>query len=183
MNLNGGKVIEGVDVSTEDGVEILKRSIGDQNLDVLVNNAGILSVESLNDLSFERIMKQFEVNALGPLRVTHSLLPNLSDGSKVIIITSRMGSIADNGSGSFYGYRMSKAAVNMVGVSLAKDLADSGICVQIIHPGMVDTDMTAQFGGGIPPSESVSGIIQRIEAASMATSGKFFHQNGEELPW
>ena len=105
----------------------LRASLGNVKLDMLVNNAGILTEESLEDLNMDRILAQIQVNTLGPLRVTSSLLSNLKDGGKVFIITSRMGSIADNSSGEYYGYRMSKAAVNMVAKNLAIDLKPRGM--------------------------------------------------------
>ena len=119
---------------------------------------------------------------LGPLRVTHSLLPALKDGAKVALITSRMGSIADNDSGGSYGYRMSKAALNAAGVSLAQDLAARGIAIAILHPGYVRTDMTGQ-SGLIDTDESVAGLLQRINELNAQNSGTFWHTNGEVLPW
>ena len=177
----GCRVIEDVEVTDDASVARLAAALAGQRLDVLVNNAGILSEESLGDLDFERIRRQFEVNALGPLRVTHALLGNLGRGSKVAIITSRMGSIADNGSGSYYGYRMSKAAVNMAGMSLARDLHERGITVLLLHPGMVATGMTD--GRGIPAAESAAGLIARIDSLGLAETGSFHHANGEPLPW
>ena len=177
----GCRVIEDVEVTDDASVARLAVVLAGQRLDVLVNNAGILSEESLDDLDFERIRRQFEVNALGPLRVTHALLGNLGRGSKVAIITSRMGSIADNGSGSYYGYRMSKAAVNMAGMSLARDLHERGITVLLLHPGMVATGMTG--GRGIPAAESAAGLITRIDSLGLAETGSFHHANGEPLPW
>jgi NAD(P)-dependent dehydrogenase (short-subunit alcohol dehydrogenase family) len=151
-------------------------------IEVLVNNAGMMRAEGLDHIDFDSITQQLEVNALGPLRVTSALLPLLHAGSKVVIITSRMGSIADNGSGGFYGYRMSKAAVNAAGVSLARDLNGRGIAVALLHPGMVATDMTGKHG--IAAAESVRGIVQRIDELTLATSGKFVHAGtGENLPW
>ena len=94
-----------------------------------------------------------------------------------------MGSVADNSSGNMYGYRISKAAVNMVGKTLSVDVQGKGIVVQLLHPGMVSTDMTKKWGGGIDTTESAAGLIARMEEASMATTGKFYHMNGEELPW
>jgi NAD(P)-dependent dehydrogenase (short-subunit alcohol dehydrogenase family) len=133
-------------------------------------------------MNFQGIEQQFAINALGPLRVTTALLPLLHDGSKVVIITSRMGSIADNGSGGYYGYRMSKAAVNAAGVSLAHDLRGRGIAVALLHPGMVATEMTGK--NGISPEEAVRGIVQRIDALTLETSGRFTHAGtGEQLPW
>ena len=104
----------------------LKTAIGDRKLDMLINNAGVLNEDSLDNLNMDRILQQIQVNSLGPLRVTSSLLPNMKDGGKVFIITSRMGSIADNSSGAYYGYRMSKVAVNMAAKNLAIDLKPRG---------------------------------------------------------
>ena len=152
-----------------------------QRIDVLVNNAGILARDSLDDLDFDGMRRQFEVNALGPLRVTHALLPNLGAGSKVVIITSRMGSIADNGSGGYYGYRMSKAAVNIAGVSLARDLRERGhrgAAAASRHGGDRD-DGPARHPGG----EAAANLIARIESLGLEQTGSFHHANGEPLPW
>ena len=176
------EVIEGVDVTDDGSVGKLAEALGDRTVDVLVNCAGILSDESLGDLDFDRMRRQFEVNSLGPLRVTAALRGNLSKGSKVAIITSRMGSIEDNTSGGRYGYRMSKCAVNMAGRSLAIDLRESGVAVVILHPGFVRTDMTGGQGL-IDPPESAAGLIARIDELTLETSGSFRHTNGEELPW
>ena len=175
------RVIADIDVSESGSVEQLRAQLGDEKLDWLLNNAGILSVETLDSLDFEAIEQQFRVNAMGPLRVTSALSGNLSDGSKVGIITSRMGSVEDNTSGSYYGYRMSMAAVNMAGVSLAHDLKKQGIAVALLHPGMVATEMTGRQG--ISPAESVSGLIQRMDELEISQSGGFWHANGERLPW
>jgi NAD(P)-dependent dehydrogenase (short-subunit alcohol dehydrogenase family) len=178
----GVEVADSVDVADDAAVDRLAANLDGRAIDILINCAGILSDESLEDLDFDRIRKQFEVNSLGPLRVTAALRGNLSRGSKVAIITSRMGSIEDNTSGGRYGYRMSKAAVNMAGRSLAKDLENDGIAVAILHPGFVRTDMTGHQGF-VDPSESAEGLIARIDDLTLATSGTFWHMNGEELPW
>jgi NAD(P)-dependent dehydrogenase (short-subunit alcohol dehydrogenase family) len=177
----GLRVIEGVDVSDAESVNGLQGQTGLEGLDWLVNNAGILSVESLDSLDYEAMERQFRVNALGPLRVTRALLPNLGSNSKVGIITSRMGSIDDNTSGGYYGYRMSKAAVNMAGMSLARDLSERQIAVALLHPGMVATDMTG--GRGIPTGQSAAGLIKRMDALDMTDTGSFWHAEGERLPW
>lgn len=175
------RIIEGVDVNDSDSISALSAQLDGLKLDWVVNNAGILSVESLDSLDFEAMERQFKVNALGPLRVTAALLPNLGPDSKVGIITSRMGSIADNTSGGYYGYRMSKAAVNMAGMSLAHDLKDRNIAVALLHPGMVATDMTG--GRGVTPEHSASGLIQRMDALDLEHTGSFWHAEGEQLPW
>lgn len=175
------RVIEGIDVGASGPVEALKQQLGSERLDWLINNAGILSVESLDSLDFDAMERQFRVNALGPLRVTAALLPLLGPGSKVGIITSRMGSVGDNTSGGYYGYRMSKAAVNMAGVSLARDLQQKQIAVALLHPGMVSTDMTG--GRGVPVEKSANGLIQRMDRLDMSQTGTFWHAEGQSLPW
>jgi NAD(P)-dependent dehydrogenase (short-subunit alcohol dehydrogenase family) len=177
----GVDVVSGVDVSSAAAAAQLARA-GDSPLDWLIANAGVLQPDSLTHLDFEAARRQFEVNALGTLRTVSALLPRLRSGSKVALITSRMGSIADNSSGNFYGYRMSKAALNAAGMSLARDLKPRGIAVAILHPGYVKTDMTA-MAGGTPPSDAAAQLIARIQACTLETSGTFWHANGEVLPW
>ena len=178
----GVRVEAGVDVSQAEDVAALAQRLEGVSIDVLVNNAGILSRETLDNMDFVAIERQLQVNAMAPLRVSHALLGRLSKDGKIVIITSRMGSIGDNGSGGHYGYRMSKAAVNAAGVSLARDLEPRGIAVLLLHPGMVATEMTGRHG--IAASESVQGIVKRIDALSLRDTGKFWHAGtGEELPW
>jgi NAD(P)-dependent dehydrogenase (short-subunit alcohol dehydrogenase family) len=176
------EVVTGVDVADDRSLAGLSEALRDRRLDVLVNNAGVLTRESLDDLDFDRMRRQFEINSLGPLRVTKAVRPSLARGSKIAIITSRMGSIEDNTSGSRYGYRMSKAAVNMAGRSLAHDLRPEGISVAILHPGFVRTEMTGGEGLVDPP-ESAAGLIARIDELTLESSGSFWHANGEKLPW
>lgn len=177
----GVRVEPGVEVGDGASVAALAQRLKGVSVDLLINNAGILKREALGEIDYGSIERQLEVNALGPLRVSEALLPLIKAGGKIVIVTSRMGSIADNGSGGFYGYRMSKAAVNAAGVSLARDVRGRGIAVLLIHPGMVNTDMTNH---GITPEESVRGILTRIDALSLANTGRFVHAGtGEELPW
>ena len=177
----GAEIIEDVDVTSRLSVSVLADALEGRKLDWLINNAGILSVESLESLDFEAMEQQFRVNALGPLRITAALLAKLDPGSKIGIITSRMGSVGDNTSGGYYGYRMSKAAVNMAGMSLARDLQERRIAVALLHPGMVATDMTG--GRGVTPEHSASGLIKRMDALDMGHTGSFWHAEGEQLPW
>jgi NAD(P)-dependent dehydrogenase (short-subunit alcohol dehydrogenase family) len=179
----GVRVEEGIDITSDASVADLCDRLGDTAIDVLINNAGIVKRVTLEDLDFESIREQFEVNALGPLRVTHGLLPLLKAGSKIVLMTSRMGSIADNTSGSSYGYRMSKVALSMAGKSLAHDLKSRGIAVAILHPGLVQTRMTNFTSGGITPEESVKGLLARIDELTLENTGTFWHANGEVLPW
>jgi len=178
----GVRVEQGVDVSDDASVAAFAGRLGDARVDLLVNNAGILSHETLQDLDFGRIRSELEINALGPLRVTSALLPRMPRGSKIGLITSLMGSMADNGSGGSYGYRMSKAALNAAGVSLARDLAPRGIAVAILHPGYVATDMTGHRGSVTPP-DSARALLARLGELTLETSGRFLRATGEPLPW
>jgi len=177
----GITVIDGMDVGDDTVVEQLAARLAGQKIDILVNNAGVLTTETLDDLDFARMRNQYEVNALGPLRVTKALLGNLHEDSKLLILTSRVGSVGDNASGGNYGYRMSKAAANMAGMNLAIELRDHGIAVGILHPGLVATNMTG--GNGISTEESAAGLIQRIDELNLENTGTFWHANGEILPW
>lgn len=182
LDATGASVHVGFDVTKEAAIATLATAVASRRVDILINNAGLLTRETLDDLDLPRIRAQFEVNTLGPLRVTRALLPSLDAGSKVAIISSRVGSLADNGSGGNYGYRMSKTAVNMAGVNLAHDLKPHGIAVLLLHPGYVRTGMTG-FNGHIDPAESAAGLIERLDAATLAETGTFWHAEGYQLPW
>ncbi|MCM1983136.1 SDR family oxidoreductase [Lyngbya confervoides] len=179
----GVQVETGLDLTVPSTFTQLQQRLGSQKLDVLINNAGAYGLTTLENFDPEEILTLFQVNALGPLQFTHALLPNLGPGSKIIFITSRMGSIGDNTSGSSYSYRMSKVALSMAGKSLAIDLQPRHIAVAILHPGLVQTRMTGFTSHGISPEQSVKGLIQRTDDLSLDSSGTFWHANGEVLPW
>ena len=179
----GVRLEEGIDITSDASVADLRDRLRKTEIDVLINNAGSIKRVTLECLDFDSIREQFEVNALGALRVTHTLLPHLKAGSKVAMMTSRMGSISDNTSGSSYGYRMSKAALSMAGKSLSHDLKPLGIAVAILHPGLVQTRMTNFNSNGITPEVSVIGLLARIDELTLDNTGTFWHSNGEVLPW
>lgn len=181
----GAQVESGVDVTDDDALAALAASLGDTRIDLLVLNAGILGREALGEIDqagFDSMRRQFEVNALGPLRVAQALLGTLADDAKVGIITSRMGSVADNGSGGRYGYRASKAAVNAIGKSLAVDLAPRGIAVFLLHPGYVATDMVGG-SGDVSPEQAAEQLVERLDTLTLEQTGTFWHANGTSLPW
>jgi NAD(P)-dependent dehydrogenase (short-subunit alcohol dehydrogenase family) len=178
----GVEVASGVDVTSEKSVNLLAEKLKGRSLDLLINNAGVLHREGLEHLDFASIQKQMEVNAYGPLRVTAKLAGLLGQGAKVALITSRMGSIGDNTSGGYYGYRMSKAALNIAGKSLAHDLAPKGVAVAILHPGMVKTAMTGDHGV-VEPDDAARDLLTRIDELTLQNSGSFWHAKGEILPW
>ncbi len=178
----GVRVEAGVDVSEPESIAQLAKTLAGQSIDLLINNAGVLRAETFKDAGTKAVLEQFTINALGPLLVTQALAPLMHEGSKVAVVTSRMGSITDNDSGGMYGYRMSKAALNACAKSMAIDLKPKQIAVVILHPGFVRTDMTGG-NGLVDPPESAQGLIARIEELTLETSGAFKHMNGETLPW
>jgi NAD(P)-dependent dehydrogenase (short-subunit alcohol dehydrogenase family) len=179
--IEGIRVIGDIEVTDGAAIERLASQLDKQPLDIVIHNAGVLSDETLTDLNIDRIQHQFAVNAIAPLHLTQALLPNLRNGSKVVLISSLMGSIEDNGSGGMYGYRMSKAALNMAGKNLSIDLKAAGIAVGLFHPGLVATAMTQ--GQGMSTEQAAGNLIDRIDQLSLASSGQFFRATGEPLPW
>lgn len=181
----GVQVVRGIDVTVRENLEALASGLEGIRLDLVVNNAGVLlwgdTLEEIED-HLDDYRQQYEVNSLAPLRVTRALLGLLGRNAKVVVITSRVGSIADNESGGSYGYRMSKAAVNMAGVTLAHELRERGIAVGLLHPGYVRTDMTGHRGF-VDADESAAGLIARIDELDLDSTGSFRHANGESLPW
>lgn len=178
----GVNVIANVDVTNPSSLQEAAKQITDQSIDLLINNAGLLIHDSYEEVSRETLLQQLEINAMAPLLVTQALLKKMKQPSKIAMITSRMGSIADNGSGGYYGYRASKAALNAIGKSLSIDLKKHGIAVALLHPGYVQTRMV-NFNGDISPAQAASNLLKRIDQLSIENSGSFWHANGEALPW
>lgn len=174
-----------VDVRKDDQVRAFAKAVGDTPVDVLVNNAGVASPWSAGLMDFDEAeaLKCFDTNALGAIRVTRALIANLRAArGKIVNMTSRMGSIADNGSGKAYAYRMAKVALNMATVNIAHEVKGFGGIAVALHPGWVKTDM----GGSSATEEveeSAERIVARIEAFTPKESGRFWHAKGEELPW
>lgn len=176
------RVIDGIDFLNDTAYTVLQEKLEGESIDVLINNAGIFLNETIAEMPFNQISTQFEINALAPMKVTMALLKNLKSGSKILMTTSRMGSIGDNTGGAYYGYRASKAALNALAVSLAVDLKDKGISVGLVHPGYVMTKMTG-FKGDLTPLQSAQGYISLVDHLNLESSGGFWHVNGEVLPW
>ena len=175
-------VISNIDVANAADIKTLESQLHGHKIDILINNAGIFHNESLADMDFDTINQQIAINAVAPIRVTHALQHCLGVDAKVAMITSRMGSITDNGSGGYIGYRMSKAALNAASVSLAHELKAKKIAVGLFHPGFVQTQMV-NFAGDISAEESAQRLTQRIDELNLGNSGGFWHSNGETLPW
>ena len=179
----GVRIEENIEISSDEAITNLCKKLSGVNLDCLIHNAGIYEFNSFDNLDKKSILRQFEVNALSPILITQSLKHLLKKNSKLAFITSRMGSIEDNTSGSSYGYRMSKVALSMAAKSISIDLLKEDIYVAILHPGLVSTKMTGFTRNGISPKESAKGLLKRIDSLNKKNSGTFWHANGEVLPW
>lgn len=179
--LKGVTIIDGVELKNFESLGSLNSKI-DGEIDVVVNNAGVLFNDDMDALDFASINAQMQINAFAPLALVSALSSKIKVGGKVVMITSRMGSIEDNSSGGYYGYRMSKAALNAASKSLSIDLKGKKVSVGIFHPGFVRTEMTG-FQGTINPDQSVSKILKLVDKLKLEDSGTFYHVNGSVLPW
>ena len=177
----GCRVVEEIDVADDRVGTALVEQLGDVAPDVVVCNAGILR-HGGGEIDLESAREQFEVNTLGPLRVIKALLPRLEAGAKIGVVSSMAGSIGDGPSGGTYGYRMSKAALNMAVANLAHELRARGIHVISLHPGFVRTEMTGG-GGNVDAPEAAAGLIARIDELDASGTGTFVHADGRALPW
>jgi NAD(P)-dependent dehydrogenase (short-subunit alcohol dehydrogenase family) len=183
----GIDVVPRVDVTDAGAVARLGESLAGVRIDVLISNAGVgLADRRDGRFDFDVLRWHYEVNALGPLRVVEALSGSLGEGSKVGIITSRMGSIGDNASGGLYGYRMSKAAANQLGVNLYHELRPRGIRVVLLHPGTVATEMTKgarDRSGFLTPEQAAAGLAKQLDRLGPDTPPEFRHSDGTLLPW
>ena len=184
----GIDAITGIDVTSGDDIASMAAALAARSdrIDWLIHVAGVLGLDELGKLDFDDVRRQIEINTIGPLRAIEAALPYLAADAKVGIVTSRVGSLSDNGSGQMYAYRVSKAGANMVALNLHHDLSRRGIAVAALHPGMVATDLTRDIPGDfqyIAPDKAAAGLIRRMDILDLETSGRFWHANGEELAW
>ncbi|MBT8054788.1 MAG: SDR family oxidoreductase [Xanthomonadales bacterium] len=174
-----------LDVADQASIDALAKSLEGRPIDLLINNAGIFPrVNKIEEINFDDYSRTLAVNTLGPVRVTRALLPNLRLGEqkKIVNITSRLGSIALNTSGVFYGYRESKAALNMFTKTLAIELGPEGFTCLTIHPGWVKTDMGGA-NANLTPQVSISGMRAVIRKLGPAETGTYWSYSGEAVPW
>lgn len=176
--------IHELDVTSDADLDKLVKVLKGRPIDLLINNAGVMPEKpgKFTDVTSDAMLKGFTVNVLGPMRVMQKLLPNLKASGKAVVgtVTSKMGSIADNTSGGYYAYRISKSAVNMLNKSFALDHPE--LVSLVLHPGWVKTDM----GGSSAPvtvEDSAKGMLQILTTATAEQSGKFFDFTGKEIPW
>jgi NAD(P)-dependent dehydrogenase (short-subunit alcohol dehydrogenase family) len=178
--------IMALDVTDHASVKAAAVELEGQAIDLLINNAGIGGArgQTIGNIDYKAWEKIFDVNTMGPMRVSEALVDHVarSDRKLIVTLTSGIGSIADNTSGGAIAYRSSKAAVNMVMRSLAIDLAPRSITCVVVNPGWVRTDMGGPHAT-LTPAESVMRLRSLIETLGPAQSGKFFNYNGREYAW
>ncbi len=185
LRSTGARVLP-LDVTSPESVRALATALGDEPVDVLVNNAGASARwgGGVEGIELDVCTRLFQLNALGAIAVTQALLPHLRRGAgkTILHVTSMMGSIADNTSGGSYAYRMSKAALNMASRSLSIDLRGDRISSFVVHPGWVKTDMGGP-GATVEIGDCVEGLARLLDGDTLARSGKFFHFLGHEAPF
>ncbi len=180
-----GARVEALVVDDAASVAALGTRLAASPIDVLINCAGIGGLGGgLPELRADELHRYFAVNAVGPVLVTQALLPSLRAGGlrRIAHLTSKMGSIADNGSGGAYAYRGSKAALNMFNKSMALELGRDGFVCVVLNPGWVQTDMGGPHAP-TPVGDSVRGLLAIIDGLTPAANGRFFHVDGAEVPW
>jgi NAD(P)-dependent dehydrogenase (short-subunit alcohol dehydrogenase family) len=174
-----------LDVTDANSIARMAMDLDGQPIDLLINNAGVLSMQdTLPQTDIEAVVWALNVNTLGPMRVSQALLPNLSKGKgkTIVSISSGLGSIERNGGGRFYGYRESKAALNMFTRSLAAELRDEGFIVIVMDPGWVQTDMGGP-NATLTPEQSIRGVRAVIDGLAAEDTGTFRKHDGETVPW
>jgi NAD(P)-dependent dehydrogenase (short-subunit alcohol dehydrogenase family) len=178
-----GVRVEQLEMSDLDSVAKLGRSI-DAPLDLLIANAGTYGPKAVADADDGRGWSEtFAVNTIAPFLLAQSMLePVKAAGGKLIGISTRMGSIADNSSGGSIAYRSSKAALNAAWHSLAIDIEGSGVVAAVLHPGWVETRMGGP-SAPLAPQESIAGMRRVIAGLRPEQSGGFFNYDGAPIPW
>jgi NAD(P)-dependent dehydrogenase (short-subunit alcohol dehydrogenase family) len=185
----GVEVLPGIDVTSDDDVALLAKRLETSQVDLLIYVAGVVCEAPFGSLDFAAMRVEYDVNALGLLRVAQAVIPRMAAGGKIGVLTSRVGSLGDNASGGMYGYRMSKAAANMAALNLARELAPHQIAVLALHPGTVRTPLTSTLmdrrtlGAAAEPADAAVGLLARLDELTPETTGTFRHANGESLPW
>jgi len=177
--------VEPLDVTDPASVAALAERLDGVAIDILINNAGIFERQdvTLETVDFEMMERTFQVNTLGPLRVTKALLPNLraGEGKTVVSMSSVLGSI-ENSSGRWYAYRSSKSALNQINRVMSEELGGEGFVFTVLHPGWVQTDMGGP-SATYTPEQSVAGLVKVIEELGPADNGAFYDFQGKPIPW
>ena len=176
-----------LDVTNDTHITLLKQHLGNRPIDLLINNAGTSGEQgvTVGNVDRDNFMNVLNTNCISVVKFSDALLPNLeaSEDKRILVISSRMGSISDNERGRSYAYRSSKAALNCVMRSFAIDVKDKGIKVMLIHPGWVKTAM----GGPdalVDVQTSVSGMLAQAEQYFSESHAEVLRRfDGEVIAW
>ncbi len=176
-----------LDPGSDASVADLAASLSGTPIDVLFNNAGMMGPRQrqvLGDIAYEAWGEVMAVNVMAPVRMADAFSDHVaaSERKQIAVVSSVMGSMADNTAGGFYLYRSSKAAVNMAARSLAADLAPRGITVVMFHPGWVRTDMGGS-SAAVSPTDSAAGMLRVMSEVRPKDNGRFFNYDGSEIAW
>ncbi len=184
---NGAITVHALDVADFDQIDRLADALSGDAIDLLLNNAGIYpdrGHSTFGETGYDAWALGFRVNTMAPMKMAEAFIEHVarSEMKKIALVTSKMGSVADNTSGAYYIYRSSKSALNMVAKSLALDLAPRGIAVALLHPGWVQTDMGGP-NAWITPEQSIEGMRKVIDKVTLDDSGVFYAYDGQQVPW
>ena len=183
---NGRVSVHVVDMNVLTTIQALAYELRGESIDVLINNAGIHGSDSnrFGRVDVDSWLEAFQVNCIAPLKMAEALIEQLESGQAKTIacISSKMASMADNGSGNSYIYRSSKAALNAVVKSMSIDLKPQAIKCVALHPGWVKTDMGGA-GAEITPRQSVEALLRIILSLESGDSGRFIDIDGRDIPW
>jgi NAD(P)-dependent dehydrogenase (short-subunit alcohol dehydrogenase family) len=184
--------IEPLDTGAAGSIAALASRLDGVSIDILINNAGLYgggwddsaARQTLEGMDYDQWEEILRVNVIGVFRLTVALLPNLKRGERklVMMMSSDLGSIANNTQGQSHAYRTSKAALNMLTKGLSIDLREQGVTVMSMAPGWTQTDL----GGANAPwpvDESVRRQREVIAEMTFARSGEFLNLNGKPVPW
>ena len=181
----GVRVLQ-LDVADAQSVAAMAKVLEGEAVDLLINNAGMANRDGMDfeTMDFDAVERVLAVNTIGPMRVTRALLPNLraGNGKQIVHITSGLGSIEENTGGGYYGYRESKAALNMFNRSLAWNYKDEGFTCVVMSPGWVRTDMGGPEAN-LSPEESITGMKKVIDGLTIEDTGTFQSWNGTIRAW
>ena len=177
--------IEELDVADLETVKAMVRRLESQPIDLLINNAALgMDVSELAKVKIDELEQLLRANVLGPMQTTQALLPNLraGRGRMIVGLSSGLGSITENETGGYYGYRESKAAIGMFVRNLAAELKRDGFICIAIDPGWVKTDMGGP-NAQLTVEQSISGMRKVLDSLTPAETGKFYRYDGATLPW
>lgn len=185
--MSGGLVtMHTLDVADKAQIQALAYELRNETIDILINNAGVYGPTNnqFGETDAEAWLETFRINTIAPMQIAEAFVENVARSDKKIIasVSSKMGSMADNGSGGCYIYRSSKAALNAVVKSLSIDLQPRGITCVILHPGWVKTDMGGPHAE-ITTRESVNQMFNTLENVSPDDAGNFYEIDGSLIPW